>query len=263
MQESERPTKQKYKKSTIISEGQEHKKPTTLYLDNEAFYQALVERKKLRLETEKNGEPPPKITNFIGKCFKQICEGLASKRHFCNYPFREELVGDAIAQCLKVVDSFDVDKGKNPFSYYTQTAYFQFLARIEEEQTNLYVKLKGMQNAVSDGTLANIQEELKNESSSHSLDNITVDNDYIDDFISKFESRRERVREKNRKARPLSEIEKFMRGDLEEEVMSEETKMITEIDPVETDSTNEEQKKDKKTMLTEVDPDSTGDALNG
>lgn len=185
-----------------------------------------------------------------------ICDGLSRKHQFGNYPFREEMVGDAIAQCLKTVDSFDVDKGKNPFSYYTQTAYYVFLNRIEMEQENLYVKLKGMQSAVSDGTLAAVQEELKNEGAEHALDNVVVDNEYIEDFIRKFEARKARIRAKARESKPLTAVEKFM---LEDPDMDKQDIIDTEEGLL---VTTEEEKQDKP-MLTEVTPEAEGETLNG
>ena len=136
-----------YKKSTIIKIGQD--KPVAAkerhYVDKEEFYNALVERRLLvdeyKAKLERGEEAtPPRISNKIGECILKICTNLAKKYNFANKPYRDEMVGDAIEQCIKYIDSFDIAVTKNPFSYFTQTAYYRYLDRIKLEDEATYVK---------------------------------------------------------------------------------------------------------------------------
>lgn len=56
------------------------------------------------------------------------------------------MVGDAIENCVKVVDNFDPEKGSNPFAYLTQIAYNAMIRRIQMEQKQQYIKGKLIQD---------------------------------------------------------------------------------------------------------------------
>jgi hypothetical protein len=77
---------------------------------------------------------------------------LSQKPNFANYPFKEEMIGDGIENCLMYAHNFNPRKSKNPFSYFTQIIYFAFLRRIEKEKKQAYVKLK-MTELLDDGTV--------------------------------------------------------------------------------------------------------------
>jgi len=52
------------------------------------------------------------------------------------------MIGDAIENCVKVIDNFDPERSKNPFAYLTQIAYNAFIRRIQMEQKQQYIKGK-------------------------------------------------------------------------------------------------------------------------
>lgn len=124
------------------------------YIDNKQFYAAMIEWKKQIMEAEECDEPRPPVTDYIGECFLKIAEHLSYKPNFINYPYREEMVGDGIENCLMYAHNFDPDKSKNPFSYFTQIIYYAFLRRIEKEKKQSYVKYKAMELS-DDGSLSN------------------------------------------------------------------------------------------------------------
>lgn len=135
----------KYKKSTIIREGADIKRAdaSTHYVDNEKFYAALVKRREQVRTAVEEGRPVPKASDYIGMCFIAIANGLSMKWYFQKYPFRDELIGNAIEDMVKGVDSFNVDlPSKNPFSYFTQTAYYSFINTIRLEKKKLAAKFK-------------------------------------------------------------------------------------------------------------------------
>lgn len=129
------------------------KKPDNHYIDNEEFYQAMIEWKKVVKESEEAGEGKPPVTDYIGECFMKIAEHLSYRPNFINYPFREEMVGDGIENCLMYCTNFDPEKSKNPFSYFTQIIYYAFLRRIQKEKKQTFIKYKAIQVAMDRGLI--------------------------------------------------------------------------------------------------------------
>ena len=82
-------------------------KKSSHYVDNEKFYQEMIEWKKVVKEAEDMGEPKPPVTEYIGTCFLEIAERLSHRPNFFNYPYREEMVGDGIENCLQYASNFD------------------------------------------------------------------------------------------------------------------------------------------------------------
>mgnify|MGYP005816415841 CR=1 FL=1 len=123
------------------------------YIDNKVFFEAMVEWKKLVIEAEDCGDVKPPVTEYIGKCFLDIAEHLSRRPNFINYPYREEMVGDGIENCLMYAHNFNPEKSKNPFSYFTQIIYYAFLRRIEKEKKQAYVKYKSFEMKCEDDSL--------------------------------------------------------------------------------------------------------------
>ena len=129
------------------------------YIDNDRFFHAMVEWKQTVIEAEESGEGRPPITNYIGECFMKIAEHLAYKPNFMNYPYKEEMIGDGIENCLIYAHNFDPNKSKNPFSYFTQIIYYAFLRRIEKEKKQSYVKYRTLMMKDVDGTFSKYYKE--------------------------------------------------------------------------------------------------------
>jgi hypothetical protein len=122
------------------------------YVDNKAFLQEMIKWKKEIKEAEESGDDRPPVSNFIGECFLKIAERLCSKSNFAKYTYKDEMIGDAIENCLMYAHNFNPRKSKNPFSYFTQIIYYAFLRRIEREKKQSYVKFK-LTESMDDGTL--------------------------------------------------------------------------------------------------------------
>lgn len=117
-------------------------KPNNHYIDNKEFLQSLIDYKKLVKKAEKNNEERPQVPEYIGDCFIKIANHLAYKNNFINYSFREDMVLDAIENCLTYMDNFDPKKSSNPFAYFTQITYYAFIRRIQKEKKHLQTKYK-------------------------------------------------------------------------------------------------------------------------
>ncbi len=112
------------------------------YIDNEKFFSEMKEWKTSITEAAATGDKPPPVNDYIGKCFWDIAQHLSNKSNFCNYPFRDDMIGDAVENCLMYAHNFDPEKSKNPFSYFTQITYYAFIRRIEKEKKQNYIKYK-------------------------------------------------------------------------------------------------------------------------
>lgn len=112
------------------------------YVSNSTLLQALIDYQKLVRRAKRNYEERPVLPDYIGECFLKIAERLSRKPNFYSYTFRDEMISDAVENCLMYVDNFDPNKSTNPFSYFTQIIYYAFLRRIQREKKHLYVKYK-------------------------------------------------------------------------------------------------------------------------
>lgn len=109
------------------------------FLDNKQFYAALVEHKKVCEDAEARGEEAPKLTRYLGKCFLDISEHLSMRPNFSNYMYRQDMVMDAVENCVTYCNRFDPDKSKNPFSYFTQVCWYAFIRRIGKEKRQIEI----------------------------------------------------------------------------------------------------------------------------
>jgi hypothetical protein len=83
----------------------------------------------------------------VAQCFLRIAEGLSHKANFIRYTYREEMVMDAVENCLKAIGNYNLEAatrtGKpNAFAYFTQISWFAFLRRIAKEKKQQDVKMK-------------------------------------------------------------------------------------------------------------------------
>lgn len=134
-----------------MSEEQKPTKNYKHYIDNELFCKSMMEWKNQIKEAEKLGEKRPPVSHYIAESFLKIAEHLSHRPNFINYPFREDMVGDGIENCLLYAHNFDPTKSSNPFSYFTQIIYYAFLRRIEKEKKQAFIKYKCLQMNDIDG----------------------------------------------------------------------------------------------------------------
>lgn len=144
--------KKKLKPEKQIEKVVEKELNSDHYVDNKQFLAEMIKWKKEIREAEDSGDERPPVSNYIGECFLKIAERLCSKSNFMNYPYKDEMIGDGIENCLMYAHNFNPRKSKNPFSYFTQIIYYAFLRRIEREKKQAYIKFK-LTEDMDDGTL--------------------------------------------------------------------------------------------------------------
>ena len=68
------------------------------------------------------------MSNYIGECIYKIATRLSTVFNFINYTFtRDEMICDAIENCIQYIGNFNVEKSNNAFAYITQICYYAFL----------------------------------------------------------------------------------------------------------------------------------------
>ncbi len=112
------------------------------YVNNKEFLEAICEYKRKVKVAAENGDPKPRITNYLGECFLKIATHLSYKPNFVNYMFREDMICDGIENCVQYIHNFNPEKSSNPFAYFTQIIHYAFLRRIQKEKKQLDIKSK-------------------------------------------------------------------------------------------------------------------------
>lgn len=186
------------------------KTPSNHYIDNNEFLAVLVKYQKDVRRAKRNKENKPPIPNYIGECFMKIAEHLSYRPNFANYSYRDEMIADAIENCLMYFENFDPKKSKNPFAYFTQIVYYAFIRRISKEKKQQYVKYKSLENSRIFDEITNEDLELLGSEIKSSIVKGHEIYDNMAEFIENFEQTRKIKKEKTNKK---VGIEKFYEGD--------------------------------------------------
>jgi len=94
---------EKYK----IAKPVDDKNPTH-YVNNREFTAAIVEY-ITQYNNTPDGSPRPKVSNYIGECFLRIARKVAVRSNFWQYTYRDDMIGDAVEDCLIYMHNFDVN----------------------------------------------------------------------------------------------------------------------------------------------------------
>ena len=122
------------------------------YCDKQELLKELILYRKAFYDAQNADEPRPQINNRLAKMIMDICHHYSFSPNFINYPYREEMVGDAIENVIKYVHNFDREKAVNPdkpqpFAYITRIAWGAFVRRIKREKKEMKKKAKYIQES--------------------------------------------------------------------------------------------------------------------
>lgn len=176
-----------------MTEEKTTKKPNH-YVDNKELYTVMCHY-KAQVEQFKRGEiPEPKIPRYVGQAIIQISTNLAVRPNYSGYTYKDEMIADAIENCVAAVKSFDPDKTNNPFAYFTMVAWNAFIRRIAKEKRQSYIKHKNLE-------VSNLIYELENEGVT-----VVSGNEYSHEVIKSYEAK---LAEKSKKRAPVG-LEKLI-----------------------------------------------------
>ena len=136
------------------------KKQGIHYVNNAEFSQAVVDYVTIVNECQRNNTTIPKVPDYIAQCFLKISEGLSHKSNFIGYTYREEMVMDAVENCLKAILNYNLEAATrtgrpNAFAYFTQIVWYAFLRRIAKEKKQQDIKLKYLSKSGIENFLIN------------------------------------------------------------------------------------------------------------
>lgn len=114
------------------------------YVNNDELYEHMVKYCEERDRAIAEGKEKPPVDNFIGECIMKIATHLSFRPNFINYSYRQEMINDAIDNCLTYIDSFDPKKSRSAFSYLTQICWCAFIRRLKIEKKQNLIRGKYM-----------------------------------------------------------------------------------------------------------------------
>ena len=170
------------------------------YVNNREFSYSVVEYVKSVQDAEAIGKTAPIVSDYIATCFLKIGEGLSHKANFIRYTYREEMVMDAVENCLKAIMNYNIEAATrtgnpNAFAYFTQICYFAFLRRIAKEKKQQDIKFRWIEKAGLEDFI-----QYANEG-----DYVNAD---MNGFIDELRGRIEKVRHVDRKIKEYALSEK-------------------------------------------------------
>ena len=110
------------------------------YVNNKEFTQAVAEHNEAVKLAESKNKQPPQMSDYIGECIYKIATRLSTRPNFINYTYRDEMICDAIENCIQYIGNFNREKSNNAFAYITQICYYAFLRRIQKEKKQVFIK---------------------------------------------------------------------------------------------------------------------------
>ena len=153
------------------------RKKSIHYVNNAVFSTAVVEYVERVDYARKVEDTIPTVPDYIAQCFLKIAEGLSHKANFIRYTYREEMVMDAVENCLKAIGNYNLEAatrtGKpNAFAYFTQITWYAFLRRITKEKKQQEIKLKYLTKSGIESFIDTGNEEVAAGQAAHFVDTL-------------------------------------------------------------------------------------------
>lgn len=182
------------------------KRKSIHYVNNADFSTAVVEYVTEVRKAKANEEQLPIVPDYIAECFLKIAEGLSHKSNFIRYTYREEMVMDAVENCLRAIENYNLEAatrtGKpNAFAYFTQITWYAFLRRIAKEKKQQDVKLKYLASSgietfieVEGDTIANTVAQQFVDVLKDRIDKVKVQDDAVKELVKKEKRKKREVK---------------------------------------------------------------------
>lgn len=187
--------------------------------DNERVISILRDWIPARKKALAEGTRLPKIPNYVALQVQRIITKMSTRYNYRDYPFREDMVSEAIVNILRYLHTFDVDhigkKGKiNFFSWVTMCADRSFARKLNTEEEHTYIKLRSFEEAGGFAGLADdpdFQQEIFVDATGIGMDF----RERIGNFENKKDAQRQKEREKVEAARLAESNKKIAKGILQ------------------------------------------------
>lgn len=171
-------------------------KESNHYIDKEEFTEEMHDHAVECRAAKDAGLPMPRCPESIGEKFWLIATNVSNKGNFYNYPFKDEMICDALENMVRYRYNYDKAKGA-AFSYFTQYAIYAFISRIKSEKKELSKKAKWVQKIAIHEVIPHVLND----------QDVSVDfkNDYLDWLIGYYDERldedeKSKLKKKKKKA---------------------------------------------------------------
>lgn len=187
--------------------------------DNERVISILRDWIPARKKALAEGTRLPKIPNYVALQVQRIITKMSTRYNYRDYPFREDMVSEAIVNILRYLHTFDVEhigkKGKiNFFSWVTMCADRSFARKLNIEEEHTYIKLRSFEEAGGFAGLADdpdFKQEIFVDATGIGMDF----RERIGNFENKKDAQRQKEREKVEAARLAESNKKIAKGILQ------------------------------------------------
>lgn len=182
------------------------------YVNNRDFSEAVMDYAISVRKAKKKDQTIPTVTDYIAKCFIRIAEGLSHRPNFVRYTYREEMVMDAVENCLRAINNYNIETatrtGKpNAFSYFTQICYFAFIRRITKEKKQQDIKFKFIEKM---GIEDFVQMGMDNDTANETMAYVDTLRQRISTVRQKDTVLKEFAKEEKKKEKDAKKLELFM-----------------------------------------------------
>lgn len=172
----------------------------------------IPSRKKALAE----GTRLPKIPTYVAAQVQMIIKNMSMRYNYRDYPYREDMVAEAVVNILRYLHTFDVShvgkKGRiNFFSWVTMCADRSFARKLNIEEEHNYIKLRSFEDA---GGFAALSDDPDFQPQTF-VDSTGIGMDFrerIGNFEEKKETQRQREREKTANAKSEEKNKKIAKG---------------------------------------------------
>jgi hypothetical protein len=135
------------------------RKKSENYINNKDFSKAVFKYVEECNRCERKNTKLPIVPDYIAMGFHQIAEGLSRRPNFISYSYRDEMVMDAVENCLKAIRNYNIEAATrtgnpNAFAYFTQITYWAFLRRIAKEKKQQEIKDSYFENTFAADLIA-------------------------------------------------------------------------------------------------------------
>lgn len=184
--------------------------------DNERVIDILRNWIPARKKALAEGTRLPMIPNYVAVQVQRIITKMSTRYNYRDYPFRDDMVSEAVVNILRYLHTFDVShvgkKGKiNFFSWVTMCADRSFARKLNIEEEHNYIKLRSFEEAGGFAALADdpdFQQQTFVDSTGIGMDF----RERIGNFEIKKEGQRQKEREKVELARAEESSKKIAKG---------------------------------------------------
>ena len=126
------------------------------YVDKKKFTEELGKWSDEYRKAVKDGNDPPRMPEYVGECIYLICNNVGYKHCYINYPFQDDMISDAIENCIRYVKNFNIKESKNAYGYVTMIAVRAFHRRIQKEKKNFHNQINYLRDVFNDSEIRNI-----------------------------------------------------------------------------------------------------------